>query len=363
MSPKAKQPPAREAVYLYTLATIVGVCTLILGLYFLVTHFSYRDKPASVLNKEKDVSQEPSLVYPPCVFTRSLDGVCVDSKEEEHGRLIGVMIENAVDAWPLSGLAHASVVFEAPVEANIPRFLAFYPVSTVVKKVGPVRSARPYFISFIEEYHSSLYAHVGGSPEALDIIAHSDMLIDLNEMTRGWYFWRSDDRHAPHNTYISSVLWQKAAQAYEPNIVSGSWTFVRREPCHNDCTQVVEIDMPGTVYDVSWAYNTSTGRYERYQGHRRHADEDGTVIDAGTVIVARMRVDTIDAVGRKEVGVVGKGEVDVYAFGEVVHGQWQKKTKNDRTVWLHEDGTPIALAPGPVWVEIVPPEVHVIATP
>lgn len=354
---------SKEATYLYILAAIVGACTIILGVYFLWSRLHSKGLVPSLPNSiSPPESEEVSAIYPPCVFTRSLDGVCVETKEEEHSQLIGVMIENAVDARPLTGLAAASVVYEAPVEANIPRFLALYPISANVKKVGPVRSARPYFVSFIEEYPKSLYAHVGGSPAALDEITHSDRLIDVNEMTKGWYFWRSDERRAPHNTYISSALWQKAAEAYEPDIVIGPWTFARREPCHTGCTATVTIDVAGTVYDVSWMYNTSTGQYERFQGHDRHRDEDGTPIHAGTVIVARMNVATIDAVGRKEVSVVGEGKTDVYAFGEVVSGKWQKKTVNDPTRWVTADGAPIALAPGPIWIEILPPEVTVTTT-
>ena len=358
-----KTTRSREATYLYLLSAIVGVCTVILIVYFLVHRLRGEDIFVVPPDASSSSVKESFLIYPPCEFTRSLDGVCVQIKEEESGPIIGVMIENAVDARPLAGLSSASVVFEAPVEANIPRFLALYPITATVKKVGPVRSARPYFVSFIEEYARSLYAHVGGSPVALDDIARSEKLIDLNEMTRGWYFWRSDERGAPHNTYISSALWQKAAEAYEPSAVSGHWIFARREPCHSDCTEMVTIDMPGTLYDVSWSYNTSTGQYERSQGHVRHVDDDGTPVNAATVIIARMSVATIDAVGRKEVSQIGRGEADIYAFGDVVHGFWQKKSVNDKTVWVQADGTPIALAPGPIWVEILPPETQVRVTP
>jgi hypothetical protein len=91
-------------------------------------------------------------------------------------------------------------------------------------------------------------------------------------------------------------------------------------------------------------------------------DEYGAHISAGTVIIARMNVKTVDAVGRKEVGVVGQGRADVYAFGEVVKGLWQKKKANDPTVWVTENGTPIPLAPGPIWIEILPPEISVTST-
>ena len=68
---------------------------------------------------------------------------------EKH-RPLGVMIENHEEARPQSGLSSADIVYEAVAEGGITRFLAvFYCQDAGV--VGPVRSARTYFIDFISE--------------------------------------------------------------------------------------------------------------------------------------------------------------------------------------------------------------------
>ena len=81
---------------------------------------------------------------------------------EKH-RPLGVMIENHQDSRPQSGMTYADVTYEAVAEGGITRFLnVFYCQDAGI--VGPVRSARTYFLDFISEYGDyPLYAHVGGA--------------------------------------------------------------------------------------------------------------------------------------------------------------------------------------------------------
>jgi hypothetical protein len=54
-------------------------------------------------------------------------------------RPVAVMINNHIDARPLSGLNSADIVIEASVESGITRLMAIY-WSTAPEKVGPIRS-------------------------------------------------------------------------------------------------------------------------------------------------------------------------------------------------------------------------------
>ena len=66
------------------------------------------------------------------------------------------MIENSVDARPQSGLSSADVIYEAVAEGGITRFLTVYYCQDPVE-VGPVRSARTYYVDFASEYGDALY--------------------------------------------------------------------------------------------------------------------------------------------------------------------------------------------------------------
>src|SRR5437879_5852354 len=66
---------------------------------------------------------------------------------EQH-RPLGVMIENSTDARPQSGIPSADMTYEALAEGGITRTLnVFYCQDAGI--IGPVRSARTYFLDFI----------------------------------------------------------------------------------------------------------------------------------------------------------------------------------------------------------------------
>ena len=81
------------------------------------------------------------------------------------------MIDDLSPARPQSGLSYASIIFQAPAEGGIPRYMAIFS-DNVPTNVGPVRSARYYFIAWASEY-KSLYVHAGGSPQALSTLRAS----------------------------------------------------------------------------------------------------------------------------------------------------------------------------------------------
>ncbi len=290
-----------------------------------------------------------------CTYRSVLNGVCVQ-EGEENVSLVGVMIENHIDARPQAGLVDASVVYEAPVEANITRFFALYPLTTAVSKVGPVRSARPYYLDWFAEYDTAMYLHVGGSPDALAKIDAFE-LFAINEMTRGWYFWRSDERLAPHNTYTSQTLWKKAWNDYagekQPPVYD-SWVFTTStSACAVNCVDRVTVSFAAPAYEAEWRYTSSTGQYERYQSGRAHRDEDGRAIVADTVIVEYTNVTVLDEIGRRGVATTGSGSAKIFRDGYMIEGSWEKRGRSGRTQWFDNDGNEIPLRPGKIWIEVV----------
>ena len=77
------------------------------------------------------------------------------SKEQknwwEKHRPLGIMIENHQESRPQSGLNAADVIYESVAEGGITRYLAVYYCNDA-GIVGPVRSARTYFLDYISEY-------------------------------------------------------------------------------------------------------------------------------------------------------------------------------------------------------------------
>jgi len=213
--------------------------------------------------------EEGAVVTPtPFVFRHPLTGEALLEPLKVLPQVFGIMIENSVDAWPLSGLTEAFLVVEAPVEGNIPRFIAFYSEETYVAKIGPVRSARPYYLDWNAEF-KGIYGHVGGSPEALNDIAKNGTF-DLNQFFQSEYYYRDEKtRYAPHNVYTNSYLLLESIEEMNTKYSSGSpsydsWQFT------DGVSQSSTVDTThiawGNGYDIDWTYDPSTNTYHRTQG-------------------------------------------------------------------------------------------------
>lgn len=301
------------------------------------------------------VSATPAPI-PVCNFTRWFDGVCVDSEAERFPALTAVMIENHPEARPLAGLSKASIVYEAPVEAMFTRFMAIFPADQEVFKAGPVRSARPYYLDWLSEYGRIMYMHVGGSPEALNLI-RKRQVFDWDQYFHGNSFWRSADRFAPHNVYTSDDLWKKAWADNAPAAASReleSWNFTNIKPCLEECVRGVSINFLAPSYLVEWKYDEEKNNYVRYQAGAPHRDQDGTQIVADTIIVQRVDYRVLDTVGRLKIDTIGDGEVLVFRDGFAVKGIWKKNSFAERTQWLVGNGRSLELKSGKIWIEVVP---------
>ncbi|MGB9680810.1 MAG: DUF3048 domain-containing protein, partial [Minisyncoccia bacterium] len=138
-----------------------------------------------------------------------IDGVWT-TPERAFRHPLAVSIENHPESRPQSGLDKASLIFESPTEGGITRFLAFF-VENDVQKLGPVRSARTYFLDWLSEF-DGIFAHCGGNADALALIP-SYNIKDLDEFNFPKIYWRTYDRYPPHNLYTKTDnLWQKAEE-------------------------------------------------------------------------------------------------------------------------------------------------------
>ncbi|PIR77350.1 MAG: hypothetical protein COU30_02945, partial [Candidatus Magasanikbacteria bacterium CG10_big_fil_rev_8_21_14_0_10_38_6] len=342
------------ATHLYVLSFVLFIVGVVLGGWFFVTMSASRSAAFFVDGEDEEVSVEEAVVPESiCEFSRFLDGVCVDSEEEQSVPVVAVMVENHVDARPLSGIADAAIVYESPVEGNITRFMALFLRDSNIVKVGPVRSARPYYLDWLSEYPGAMYMHVGGSPEALDRISQFG-LFDMNEFYRGWYFWRDQHRYAPHNVYTSSNLWKTAWTDYgdtAASVQSTHWQFSLQDECEVDCSPIISVSYQGHVYGPTWMYTSSTGQYTRFENGRTYRDEQGNPIVVDTLVVQRVVSRVIDDVGRLRMDTIGSGEAVVFRDGYATEGVWKKDSRESQTVFEDSDGKSIPLHPGKIWIQ------------
>ncbi len=285
---------------------------------------------------------------------RALDGVRV---KPEDARLLpfAVMIESHPDARPLSGLSKASVVFAAPVEGGITRYMAVFDASSTADKIGPVRSARPYYIEWARALNA-VYAHVGGSPEAMNRLAGLLDFRNLDEISNGKYFWRDSKRQAPHNAFTSSNLLLAAARdkkwkagAFTPwlfdDVASGTTPGDQRD-----------IRIPyGGSYDVRWSYDPQTDMYDRWLAGKAHRDADGSAVRARNVLVLQTEDKVLDEEGRLYVRTAGEGKAWLFRNGYRDDIKWTRQA-NEFIKLMTGDGRPVVLGRGVTWVEVITDE-------
>lgn len=348
----------------YAIAAVVFLIAIILLLYFIFRGNATND---TLVEADTEVTTSTISQRPECKFQSALTGECIDSEEKKYQPLVGVMIENFTSARPQAGIAEASVVYEAPAEGNITRFLALFAKDAEVEKVGPIRSARPYYLDFISEYQNAMYMHVGGSPEALTKIDQYD-IFDVNEFYRGIYFWRDENKAAPHNVFTSSNLWGQAYERYaeknvDVNFESWNFTASSTKVCVENCVSEIEIPFLRPSYVVKWKYNSELQVFERFHGNTLHVDSRGTPVKANTVIVQHVTDKILDDIGRRALGTIGDGKAEVYVYGERFEGVWNKDSRTARTKFFDTSGSEIPLAPGKIWIEVVPVNIEVISTP
>ncbi|MEA3450053.1 MAG: DUF3048 domain-containing protein [Patescibacteria group bacterium] len=334
--------------------TFVAILFLLLSL--ILSFFTYKIIISPdyfqniILQKEKyDLGlkdDEANLV------SRHIDGVLVQAGEENYYPL-GIMIDNHIDARPCLGLSGANLVIEAEAEGSITRYLAFFADNKELAKIGPIRSARPYFIDYAREL-SALYAHVGGSPEALALMK-KDNVLHINEFYNGDYFWRADNNFAPHNVYISSANLYKYLE--KKNLKQGKFfPWIYKDDLSKDkraATSSIKIKFGDEAYNVAWEYDYANNSYLRYLAGEIHREADNQVISAKNVAVVKVKGEIIDELMRLELNTIGTGTAIVCLDGECSEGTWKKNSSTARIRFYNKDNNEFNFNRGTTWIEIV----------
>lgn len=289
---------------------------------------------------------------------RRLDGVLV-APNKANLRLVAVMVDNHAAARPQASLNKASVVYEALAEGGIPRFMAVY-ARYDLPLVGPVRSARPYFVRYAAEYPAAM-AHVGGSPDAQNLIKKLKIRnIEGQKGTTARFFFRYGlGVHSTftNGSYLTNAMRnKKGAKAilnYEP------WQFQNDPALKERPTkrQRVAVDLgAGRNYRIEYEYSRRRNAYLRSTGGRAHFDRvTKSRLTAKNVIllfVPKERV--LDRQGRIELKTVGRGKAVLLQNGKAQTITWRKASDTARTTFAYGNGSAVKLVRGSTWITVVP---------
>jgi len=299
------------------------------------------------------LSPQPSPTASPVYSV--LNGAVVPPRSGEH-RIAAVMIDNyPIDARPQSGLRDADLVYEVEAEGGITRYMALFLEHTPAQ-IGPVRSARTYFVDLARPY-DPLFAHAGenddvwGPLKELRAAGFADMdeIVGTPEA-----FWRDSSRYMPHNLYTSIARMRSTAPKYGyPDRVFSQPAFAFYED------PPPAGPLPDTVVTF-WNHYTVrfhfAGRaYQRIiQGVVQHDLNDKAPYTVSDIIAVWIPAKVLDSLGDLEMEVYGKFPAVLVHDGKALPGRWFAPGPNALPQLLDLHGSPLALTPGQVYVEVLP---------
>lgn len=344
------------------LVAIAVVGLLIVALTATGFYFLTNEKGATGVGESKRAEQNK----PEKLVTALLDGRMV-SEEAANRHPLAIVIENHPDARPQAGLDKASLVYEAIVEGGITRFLALYG-SEEADKVGPVRSARTFFVDWSQGFNA-FFSHVGGNIDALDQIK-AEKILDLDQFSYSTPYWRERNTNlaTEHTMYTTTA--KLRAQASKNNYSSANNFNVLKfkdEPSAEEKaklpqSQKITIPFSTASYEVSYQYDREKNLYKRFLAGSPHFDQiTKKQLEAKDIVIMTVqRKPTVTRINESgwEMTVIGQGKAQIFLDGKMINGSWKKNSKTDRELFYDENGAEITFNRGPLWLEIIPPEIN-----
>lgn len=303
---------------------------------------------------------------------------------EKH-RPLGIMIENHESSRPQSGINSADIVYETVAEGGITRFLNIYYCQAPVQ-VGPIRSARTYFLDLISEYGDSpLYVHVGGANTSGPADALSQInkygwgsYNDMNQFSIGFpTFWRDYNRlghpTATEHTMYSTTdkLWKFAAEKRKLTDKGEDGTpweegfspYKFKDEESKGSAQSIHVEHWSDYKDyyVDWTYDPATNTYSRKNGGVSHVDKNtNKQLSAKNIVVLYMAESSANDGYENNAHLLyrtkGSGKALVFMDGKQTKATWSKKGREDKTIISDETGEEIKFNRGKIWFHILPLE-------
>lgn len=306
-----------------------------------------------------------------------------ERKAWEKRRPLTIMIENHLEARPQSGISFADIVYEVIAEGGITRFMGVFYCDTVSQNltIGPVRSARTYFLDWASEYGKyPLYVHVGGANTPNKANALGQIVDygwsganDLNQFALSVKECRRDYSRIGHQVAtehtmycFSEALWKKAAQrGFEAESSEGDlwtdyfqpWKFTQAESKPDQPATDITFDFwdDFSQYTVNWVYNSDSQAYKRNNGGQPHLDRNtNNQIEAATIIIQfTAETGPIDDLKHLLYRTTGSGKALIFSHGQAQKATWSKKSRLARTIFKDSRGKIFQFQPGKIWIEVV----------
>jgi len=339
------------------------VILMMLMLIFTITACKKEIKPliAVEVKAEEDNVVEEEVINHDNDAINPLTGLYI-SKEAALRRPIGIMINNLKAAQPQSGIGQADIIYETLVEGDICRLFAVFQ-DFDAEKIGPIRSARHYFLDFAFDF-DAIYVHYGQSPQA-DIAISNLGAPNLNGLS--WLdtimCFQDPERVRPHSTYTSyeglMAGWDKKEYRKELNTeIESKFTFSEEDYTPETLVNAKVVSLPYSSYNQPWfEYNDTEGLYYRFQFNEEQIDvETNEQLKFKNIIIQLVDIWRIsgDTEGRLDMDLIATGTGYYISNAKVIPITWEKTSHESPTKYYNEDGSELLLNKGKTWIAVFP---------
>jgi hypothetical protein len=299
-----------------------------------------------------------------------LDGVPT-SIQLAHRLPMALMVDDQAIARPQSGISSASIVYQAPADGAQDRYMMVFQEGTATD-IGPIRSARPYYVYWADEYKAML-GHFGGDRQSLLWVIPANLTnmynMDALSGTGGCPYHRISTRPGPHNAYtntaalIGCLVYKKYPTVYQ-NMPTRPFKG-DTDPALLPAAQSMTIQYrTGTI---GYYFNPTTDSYRRTVDGKPEIDPaNNQQVYARSIVIMYQTLNYISSVEggqhavRPDVVNVGSGKAIVIQEGKQIKATWKKKTNTSLTRFYDSSGTEISLVRGEIFIQSIPPDYPVV---
>ncbi|MDD3252307.1 MAG: DUF3048 domain-containing protein [Lachnospiraceae bacterium] len=271
-------------------------------------------------------------------------------------RPLAIMMSNDKASLPQYGINRAGVVYEAPVEASMNRYMAIMENYDDLDRIGSVRSCRTYYVYFAREF-DAIYAHFGQSTFAKPYLKYVDNINGI-EGVGSTAFYRSKDKRAPHNAYASFSGIQRAierlgySQEYDADY-DGHFRFAgtgQRAVLEGADVRDAWRVTPGYKFNNPWfEYHEDDGLYYRYQYGDVHKGNEGPIA-VSNIIIQYCPAGYYASTAYRNINVQADGWGYFITGGQAEDVVCRKDGEFGVTHYYDASGNEIVLNPGKTWV-------------
>lgn len=313
-------------------------------------------------------SPEATMVQPTPEPTEDLSMYAVNpitgvqnmDKANEGKRPLAIMISNIKKATPQFGITECDMYYEIEAEGGITRIMGiFADVSEIPSIVGPVRSAREYYVDLAIGYNA-VFAHYGTSTTAQNRISKYDV-DNLDGMFLSKTFWRDAERKKTAGSVHSAVTsGEKLAAAITSKKYSATGSIGNFFQFYHQNNFTQDGSLPGTTVSAKFSgsttavfdYNAQDRLYYKSQFGAPHVDDDGKQIAVTNVIVLYTNIKVVDDEGHLSVAL-SKGKGYYFSGGVGKEITWSKGAVTNPIRYYNTDGSELTVNAGKTYVCIV----------